>query len=93
MPTKIPRCCEPRRRTPEDEDMEAGNIGPTGGGSDDIGDISWNVPTMVLRYPSNIPGGPGHNWANGISMATPIAHKGVIAGAKAQAYDDARFVA
>ena len=37
----------------------------TGGGSDDIGDISWNVPTVTLRYPSNIPGLPGHNWANG----------------------------
>jgi len=57
----------------------------TGGGSDDIGDISWNVPTVTLRYPSNIPGLPGHNWANAISMATPIAHKGVIAGAKVQA--------
>src|SRR4051812_18172454 len=56
-----------------------------GGGSDDIGDISWNVPTVTLRYPSNIPGLPGHNWANAISMATPIAHKGVIAGAKVQA--------
>jgi aminobenzoyl-glutamate utilization protein B len=56
-----------------------------GGGSDDIGDISWNVPTVTLRYPSNIPGGPGHNWANAIAMATPIAHKGVVAGAKVQA--------
>src|SRR5215831_6260718 len=56
-----------------------------GGGSDDICDISWNVPTVTLRYPSNIPGLPGHNWANAISMATPIAHKGVTAGAKVQA--------
>ena len=31
----------------------------TGGGSDDIGDVSWNVPTVTLRYPSNIPGLPG----------------------------------
>ena len=52
------------------------------GGSDDIGDVSWNVPTITLRYPSNIPGLPGHNWANAITMATPIAHKGVVAGAK-----------
>src|SRR5262245_7403998 len=57
----------------------------TGGGSDDIGDISWTVPTITLRYPANIPGLPGHNWANAISMATPIAHKGVTAGAKVQA--------
>ncbi len=58
---------------------------PLGGGSDDIGDVSWVVPTVTLNYPSNIPGGPGHNWANGIAMATPIAHKGVVAGAKVQA--------
>ncbi len=57
----------------------------TGGGSDDIGDVSWNVPTVTLRYPSNIPGPPGHNWANAIVMATPIAHKGALAGAKVQA--------
>jgi aminobenzoyl-glutamate utilization protein B len=57
----------------------------TGGGSDDIGDVSWNVPTITLNYPSNIPNMPGHNWANAISMATPIAHKGVVAGAKVQA--------
>src|ERR1700723_140354 len=58
---------------------------PTGGPSDDIGDISCILPTVTLMYPSNIPGGPGHNWANGISMATPIAPKGVVAGAKVQA--------
>ena len=56
-----------------------------GGGSDDIADISWNVPTVVLRYPANIPGLPGHHWSNAIAMATPIAHKGVTAGAKAEA--------
>jgi aminobenzoyl-glutamate utilization protein B len=55
------------------------------GGSDDIADISWSLPTVVLRYPSNIPELPGHHWSNAISMATPIAHKGIIAGAKAEA--------
>jgi aminobenzoyl-glutamate utilization protein B len=53
-----------------------------GGGSDDIGDISWNVPTITLNYPANMQAGPGHNWANAVSMATPIAHKGVAYGAK-----------
>ena len=56
-----------------------------GGGSDDIGDISWVVPTATLRFPSNIPGGAGHNWNKSIAMATPIAHKGATAGAKVQA--------
>lgn len=56
-----------------------------GGGSDDIADVSWSVPTIVLGYPSNIPGLPGHHWADAISMATPIAHKGVVYGAKVEA--------
>jgi aminobenzoyl-glutamate utilization protein B len=56
--------------------------GNFGGGSDDIGDVSWTVPTITLRYPSNIPGLPGHNWANAVASATPIAHKGATTGAK-----------
>jgi aminobenzoyl-glutamate utilization protein B len=86
LATRIP---PPRAPAAARNDGEEGGGGrgaePTGGPSDDIGDVSWNVPTVTLRYPSNIPGGPGHNWANGISMATPIAHKGVVAGAKVQA--------
>jgi len=53
-----------------------------GGGSDDIGDISWVAPTVSFRFPSNISGGQGHNWNKAIAMATPIAHKGATAGAK-----------
>ena len=60
-------------------------IEPISGGSDDIGDISWKVPTVTMRFPSNIPGLQGHHWSNAIAMATPIAHKGVVAGAKAEA--------
>jgi aminobenzoyl-glutamate utilization protein B len=56
-----------------------------GGGSDDIGDISWVTPTVTLRYPANIPNLPGHHWSNAIAMATPIAHKGSTAGAKVTA--------
>jgi aminobenzoyl-glutamate utilization protein B len=56
-----------------------------GGGSDDIGDVTWNVPSVTIRFPSNIPGMPGHNWTDAIAMATPVAHKGATAGAKATA--------
>jgi len=80
LATKIPEMRKPRAVEEDDN-----GVGPTGGGSDDIGDVSWVVPTVTLNYPSNIPGGPGHNWANAVSMATPIAHKGVIGGAKVQA--------
>jgi aminobenzoyl-glutamate utilization protein B len=73
LPTKI-RPLRGRETIPDEEKR--------GGGSDDIGDISWNVPTVTINYPSNIQAGPGHNWANAISMATPIAHKGIQYGAK-----------
>jgi len=86
LPTKIPVMRPPRAAAEGGEDEGFGGPAqPMGGGSDDIGDVSWVVPTVTLRYPSNIPGGPGHNWANGVAMATPIAHKGVVAGAKVQA--------
>ena len=55
---------------------------PVSGGSDDIGDVSWNVPTVTLRYPSNVRGLQGHHWSSAMAMATPIAHKGATAGAK-----------
>jgi aminobenzoyl-glutamate utilization protein B len=56
-----------------------------GGGSDDIGDIMWTVPTITIRYPSNIPNTIGHHVTAAIGMATPIAHKGVVVGAEALA--------
>ena len=58
----------------------------TGGGSDDIGDVMWSVPTATIFFPSNIPNTIGHNVTSAMAMATPIAHKGAIAGAKAVAF-------
>jgi aminobenzoyl-glutamate utilization protein B len=85
--------CEQGQRNPRGLITQVGNpLGAPipesqmrGGGSDDIGDVSWNVPTVTLRFPSNIPGSPGHSWSDAIAMATPIAHKGATAGAKVQA--------
>lgn len=57
----------------------------TRGGSDDIGDIMWTVPTITIRFPSNIPNTIGHNVTAAMAMATPIAHKGAVTGAKAVA--------
>lgn len=67
------------------EPLTAPAKGQTGGPSDDVGDISWNVPMTYLFYPANIPNLPGHSWPNAVAMATPIAHKGSTAGAKVQA--------
>jgi aminobenzoyl-glutamate utilization protein B len=55
---------------------------PVSGGSDDIGDVSWSVPTVTLRFPSNVDGLQFHHWSSAMAMATPIAHKGATAGAK-----------
>ena len=79
-------------------DTELDSIGvPTGprrsGGSDDIGDISWAVPTVTLRFPANMPGLQGHHWSSAVAMATPIAHKGSLAGARVMARTAIEFFA
>ncbi|NJD09467.1 MAG: amidohydrolase [Gemmatimonadetes bacterium] len=53
-----------------------------GGGSDDVAEVSWNIPTVRLRYAANIPGLTGHHWSSAIAMATPIAHLGANYGAR-----------
>ena len=75
--TEVPETLSGREMIPDDD--------RTGGGSDDIGDIMWTVPTVTLRFPSNMPGGTGHHWSRAIAMATPVAHKGATQGAKVQA--------
>lgn len=68
-------------RTELNRELEESSQG-MGGGSDDIAEVSWNVPTVRLRYPANIPGTIGHHWSAAIAMATPIAHKGANYGAR-----------
>ena len=64
------------------EGIQEPPMDPISGGSDDIGDVSWVVPTVTLRFPSNVQGLQGHHWSRAMAMATPIAHKGATAGAK-----------
>lgn len=68
-------------RTAVNDTLEEASQG-TGGGSDDIAEVSWNIPTVRLRYAANIPGMTGHHWSSAIAMATPIAHKGANYGAR-----------
>jgi aminobenzoyl-glutamate utilization protein B len=76
---------EPLRDKVADLSTPENRPNSTGGGSDDIGDIMWAVPTITIRFPSNIPNTIGHNYTAAMAMATPIAHKGAVAGAKAVA--------
>ncbi len=55
------------------------------GASDDIGDVMWTVPTITIGFPSNMPNVIFHHQTAAMAMATPIAHKGAVAGAKAVA--------
>lgn len=53
--------------------------------ANDSGDVSWKVPMVKFYYPANIPNVNSHHWAAGVSLATSIAHKGAVAGAKVMA--------
>ena len=53
--------------------------------ANDSGEVSWVVPTGVINFPANVPGVSYHHWSAGVSLATSIAHKGAVAGAKAMA--------
>jgi aminobenzoyl-glutamate utilization protein B len=53
--------------------------------SNDCGDISWKVPMARVWFPSNVPNVAYHHWSGGAALATSIAHKGGVVGAKAMA--------
>ncbi|MDF9795418.1 aminobenzoyl-glutamate utilization protein B [Catalinimonas alkaloidigena] len=52
------------------------------GGSTDVGDISWVVPTAGLRTACFVPGTPGHSWQSTAAGGTSIGTKGLIVAAK-----------
>ncbi|MCZ6906525.1 MAG: amidohydrolase [Deltaproteobacteria bacterium] len=53
--------------------------------ANDSGEVTWVVPSGRLTFPANIPGITFHHWAAGVALATSIAHKGAVAGAKTMA--------
>jgi aminobenzoyl-glutamate utilization protein B len=53
--------------------------------SNDCGDVSWKVPMARVLFPGNVPHIAYHHWSAGAALATSIAHKGGIVGAKALA--------
>ena len=50
--------------------------------ANDSGDVSWTVPMVKLCFPSNVPNIDYNHWAAGVALATSIAHKEVLAGAR-----------
>jgi aminobenzoyl-glutamate utilization protein B len=53
-----------------------------GGGSTDVGDVSWNVPTVSFNTAVFVPGSAGHSWQNVAAGGTTIGTKGLINAAK-----------
>ena len=58
---------------------------PPGGGSTDVGDVSWNVPTVQLDAATWVPGTPAHSWQAVAAGGTSIGTKGMMVAAKTMA--------
>ncbi len=56
------------------------------GGSTDVGDVSWQVPTAGLSTATWVPGTSAHSWQAVAAGGTDIGNKGMINAAKAIAY-------
>lgn len=56
-----------------------------GGGSTDVGDVSYAVPTVGLRSATWIPGTPAHSWQAVACGGTEIGTKGMMVAAKTMA--------
>ncbi|MEO9511559.1 MAG: amidohydrolase [Flavobacteriaceae bacterium] len=56
-----------------------------GGGSTDVGDVSWNVPNINLRVTVAPKDTPWHSWAVVACGGMSIGHKGMIYASKAMA--------
>jgi len=54
----------------------------TGGGSTDVGDVTWNVPTITFGTAAFIPGSSAHSWQWTAAGGTTIGTKALINAAK-----------
>lgn len=86
---ELARTVQPLRINPNGE----------GGGSTDVGDVSYAVPTVGVRTATWVPGTPAHSWQAAACGATTICVKGRLMASKALAltamdlFTDARLVA
>jgi len=56
-----------------------------GGGSTDVGDVSYAVPTVGMRAATWVPGTPAHSWQATACGGTEIGTKGMMVAAKTMA--------
>jgi aminobenzoyl-glutamate utilization protein B len=56
-----------------------------GGGSSDVADVAWNMPTIQFRTVYTVVASPGHSWQNVACNGTGIGVKGSIFASKVMA--------
>ena len=56
-------------------ELEAYRPDHAGGASTDVGDVSWNVPTVGLGTATWVPGTPAHSWQAVAASGSSIGHK------------------
>ena len=56
-----------------------------GGGSSDVADVAWNMPTQEFSTTQFVTGAPGHSWQNVAMSGTSVGHKSTLFASKVMA--------
>ncbi|MBO0937074.1 amidohydrolase [Fibrella sp. HMF5335] len=64
------------------KDFRDASESATSGGSTDVGDVSWTVPTVGLQTATWVPGSSAHSWQSTAASGMSIGQKGMIVAAK-----------
>jgi aminobenzoyl-glutamate utilization protein B len=80
----FPEDAPPIERAAMIEPFEVIEVGQ--GGSTDVGDVSWTVPTAGLGTATWVPGTSAHSWQAVAAGGTSIGNKGMINAAKTLAF-------
>jgi len=82
--SSLPEDVPPMEASERVEPFEVQEVGS--GGSTDVGDVSWAVPTAGLRTATWVPGTSSHSWQAVAAGGTEIGNKGMINAAKTLAF-------
>jgi aminobenzoyl-glutamate utilization protein B len=66
----------------DEEVRDPWDEGEVSHGSTDVGDVSWQTPTLSFETACFVLGSPGHSWQNVAAAGVGIGHKGGIYAAK-----------
>ncbi len=73
--------------------IDSTGAGALGGGSTDVGDVSWVVPTVQLSAATWVPGTAAHSWQAVAAGGMSIGAKGMMVAAKTMALTGAELFA